>query len=169
MAMIAPLAAARAALARLIRGHRDPVGAFDEYADRFYRATLLMAPGKSTPAAMGVTNREERELAWQKWWEVESEAQIAAAERLLAEHDLLLAERDAYRSQVTGLLARVEAQSGEIYELAREGNRWRALLVRVSEAWAALDENDDLRGHVRHEQVHTAIMVALAAHPQEKP
>ena len=87
----------------------------------------------------------------------------------LAEHDLLLAERDAYRAQVTDLLARVEAQSGEIYELAREGNRWRALLVRVSEAWAALDENDDLRGHVRHEQVHTAIMVALAAHPQEIP
>ena len=165
-----PLAAARAALARLIRGHRDPVGAFDEYADRFYRATLLMAPGKSTPAAMGVTNREERELAWQKWWEVESEAQIAAAERLLAEHDLLLAERDAYRSQVTGLLARVAAQSEEIAALAREGNRWRVLASRVAATHRTIQHEDVCDADFReNDAAHAAITAALAAHSPEKP
>ena len=88
----------------------------------------------------------------------------------LAEHDLLLAERDAYRAQVSDLLARVEAQSEEIAALAREGNRWRVLASRVAATHRTIQHEDACDADFReHDAAHAAITAALAAHPPEKP
>jgi hypothetical protein len=43
---------------------------FEYMADLFYKETLMMAPGKDSPAAFGVTDHEERDLAWREWLEV---------------------------------------------------------------------------------------------------
>ena len=89
---------------------------------------------------------------------------------VLAEHDLVGAERDAYRAQVSDLLARVEAQSEEIAALAREGNRWRVLLARVAAANSASQHEDACDADFReNDAAHAAIKAVLAAHPPEKP
>ncbi len=40
---------------------------FEYMAELFYKKTGLMAPGKDSPAAFGVTDREERQEAWKVW------------------------------------------------------------------------------------------------------
>ena len=40
---------------------------FEYMAELFYKKTGLMAPGKDSPAALGVTDREERQDAWKVW------------------------------------------------------------------------------------------------------
>lgn len=42
---------------------------FEYMAKLFYKETGLMAPGKDSPAAFGVTDREERQIAWKEWVE----------------------------------------------------------------------------------------------------
>ena len=40
---------------------------FEYMAELFYKKTGLMAPGKDSPVACGVTDREERQEAWKVW------------------------------------------------------------------------------------------------------
>ena len=42
---------------------------FEYMADLFYRQTGHMAPGKDSPAAFGVVDREEVQKAWAEWVE----------------------------------------------------------------------------------------------------
>lgn len=42
---------------------------FEYMADKFYKDTGMMAPGKDSPAAFGVTDRKERMAAWSEWCE----------------------------------------------------------------------------------------------------
>tara|TARA_R110002020_G_scaffold150741_1_gene327552 strand:- start:195 stop:401 length:207 start_codon:yes stop_codon:yes gene_type:complete len=42
---------------------------FEYMAELFYKDTGLMAPGKDSPVACGITNREQRDEAWNEWIE----------------------------------------------------------------------------------------------------
>ncbi|MCH7938515.1 MAG: hypothetical protein IID13_02075 [Candidatus Marinimicrobia bacterium] len=42
---------------------------FEYMADKFYKDTGMMAPGKDSPAAFGVTDQKERMAAWSEWCE----------------------------------------------------------------------------------------------------
>ena len=42
---------------------------FEYMAELFYKDTGLMAPGKDSPIACGITNREQRYEAWNEWIE----------------------------------------------------------------------------------------------------
>ncbi len=42
---------------------------FEYMAELFYKQTGHMAPGKDSPAAFGVTDREEAQEAWKEWVE----------------------------------------------------------------------------------------------------
>ena len=42
---------------------------FEYMAELFYKATGFMAPGKDSPAACGITNKEQIDEAWNKWIE----------------------------------------------------------------------------------------------------
>ena len=42
---------------------------FEYMAELFYKATGFMAPGKDSPAAFGVTDRDERDNKWKEWVE----------------------------------------------------------------------------------------------------
>lgn len=43
---------------------------FEYMAELFYKETGLMAPGKESPAAFGVTDMEERQREFTKWVEI---------------------------------------------------------------------------------------------------
>ena len=42
---------------------------FEYMAELFYKDTGLMAPGKDSPVACGITNREQRGESWNEWIE----------------------------------------------------------------------------------------------------
>lgn len=42
---------------------------FEYMAELFYKETGFMAPGKDSPAAFGVTDRDERDAKWKEWTE----------------------------------------------------------------------------------------------------
>jgi len=42
---------------------------FEYMAELFYKDTGIMAPGKDSPAAFGVTEAKERDAKWHEWVE----------------------------------------------------------------------------------------------------
>lgn len=58
---------------------------FEEDAERFYKLTGYLAPGRSVPAAMAsVGNDEERHVAWDEWCKLEREDWQRLCERAAA-------------------------------------------------------------------------------------
>ena len=94
--------ALKARLADLIARHDMGYSErFDADAERFYRETGFMAPGKSVPMAMaGSFSEDEREQAWEVWTAAQSEGYKQLLRDLLANVTALEAEQIAARGQL---------------------------------------------------------------------
>lgn len=63
---------------------QDPTAHYEDEAERFYRDTGMMAPGKSEPPDFSTHTMEERYTAWRAWCLGRNAAKDAATLRLVA-------------------------------------------------------------------------------------